>query len=159
MKISIDGQEYAVQDDQVALLLTMVQSTGLDMYQQQPDWLRFGLKPLARGLLDKWEGNLAKILGKERAASICRPGKRQDPVPHLANLAMLQFQAMLKYAKLTIETDGENTTAFNISFPAENQAGRSMVANGDIWLRQNDGPQIPGRGLHAPVSNDAPLPP
>lgn len=145
MKISIDGKLYTIEPDVEANFLRDFQRMGLDMYRKQEDWLRFALKPVVRWLLDKMESGIAKIQGKEKAAQICRPAKREDPVVHWSNLMIAQFSGAIIYATLQIETSGDSATGFNIQFAApEDQAGRSLDLDRDIGQREDDCAQVSG---------------
>ena len=159
MQLRINGESYEIAESDVALLLQQFQSTGLEMYHKQDDWLRFALKPVARWMLDKWEGKLAVFLGRERAAQICRPPRKRDPVQYLGELGMLQFQAMVKYAEISIETQDGRATSFNVSFIAapEDQAGRSLDLDRNVREWQNDGAEISGRDVQQAFSDSPAL--
>ncbi len=143
MKISIDGQIYTIEPVTEAQFLHNFQNMGLEMYRKQEDWLRFGLKPLARFLLDKMEAGMAKIKGKEEAAQICRPPKKGDPVVHWSNLMIQQFSGAIANATLTIETSGQLATGFNVQFAsAEDQAGRSLDSDRDERIGEDDRAEV-----------------
>lgn len=159
MQLRIDDRSYEIADADVAQLLQQFQSIGLDMYHNQEDWLRLALKPIARWMLDKWERRLVLFLGKERAAQICRPPRKRDPVQHLGELGILQFQAMVKYAELIIQTDGERATAFNVAFVAapQDQAGRSLDLDRNVREWQDHGAEISGRDVQQALSDSPAL--
>jgi hypothetical protein len=72
---------------------------------------------------------------------------------------MLQFQAMVKYAEISIETQDGRATSFNVSFIAapEDQAGRSLDLDRNVREWQNDGAEISGRDVQQAFSDSPAL--
>lgn len=142
MHINIDGKQYELTPETQMQLLQQLQAFEINAYQGLADELRFLLKPVARHLLSKTETKLRPTLGKEEAARICRPAKREDPVLHFLSLHMAMAQSMFNGAEFTIETDGSSITNCSITNAAEDQGGRSLAADGNERERENDGVKI-----------------
>ena len=138
MKLIVNGETYDVSQEQSAELLAGFHTMGLSMYQEQSMDLRFLLKPLTRWILERWEKRLKPIVGKERAAEICRPPNRKDPVVHTADLMMQQLGVLVNHATLSITTEGSRATGFNFEIaPPEDQSGGPLDLNGHVRERED----------------------
>lgn len=150
MRIYIDGNSYELTPETQTQLLQQLQAFEIDAYHKLDEALRFLLKPVARHLLEKTEKKLRASIGKEEAARICRPEKREDPVIRFIGLNMAISQSLFNNAELSIETRGATITNATLS-PASEARG-SLVADGDQRERENNGAEIPGRGLYEALS-------
>jgi hypothetical protein len=142
MIICIDGRSYSVPAELETQMLSNFQAMGLDLYRQQGDEIRFLLKPVVRWLLGKMETALKPLVGKERAAQICRPPHKGDPVVHYSLLMLHQFQALVKDATLTIETNGNCTTCFTFQLAAEGKGRGPLAAYGNVREWQDHRAQV-----------------
>lgn len=143
MRISIDNRMYEVPEHVEEKLLQDFMNNGVEMYQKQDDGLRFLLKPVARYFLSKMENALKPRVGKEKAAEVCRPPKKGDPVVHWGHLQMAFLRAMVQHAVLTIETSANSATAFNLQLPSPHQSGGQVAPDGYIGIGENHGAEIP----------------
>lgn len=158
MKIFLDGIEYRVTAEQEQKLLEQLNAMGADMYEKQGLELQLLGSALANWILNKWARAIKKAKGPEAALAIRTP-KKADPVLHLSKLFAGIFGKVLEHAELTITTDGAGTAQscqLQLQTP-ENQGGGSLVLNGDIGQREDDGAQVPGRGVLPALPADAPL--
>jgi hypothetical protein len=151
MRISIDGNSYELTSETQTQLLQQLQAFEVDAYHHLDEALRFLLKPVARHLLEKTEKKLrASGVGKEEAARICRPVKREDPVIRFIGLNMAISQSLFNNAELSIETRGATITSATLQ--AADEGRGSLALNGDQRERENNGAEIPGRGLYEALS-------
>lgn len=156
MRISIDGNSYELTPETQHQLLQQLQAFEIEAYHSLDEALRFLLKPVARHLLEKTERKLRASIGKEEAARICRPERREDPVIRFLGLNMAFAQSMLGNATLTIETGSDNTIT-NATIQAPREGGGPLALNGDQRERENDGAEIPGRGVYETLPGEPAL--
>lgn len=143
MKIAINGETYEVPDYLAAALLESFKTNTVELYRRQNEEFRFLLKPIARWFLSKMETALKPRFGKERAAEVCRPPKKGDPVLHMIEIERAALQGMTRNAVLTIETTGNTATAFNLELPIASEGGGPLAPYGYIGIRENNGAEIP----------------
>lgn len=157
MKLALNGEVYLIPDELENKLLGHFEEAVMNLIRTQlAGEIKLALKVFARNYLKKAEDKARPVVGIEHA-KVFRPGKGVDPIEHLAGFMLAKLKEGLQDAIGTVEWEDSEITALNFSVKDKSSAGGQVAAHGDIWERENDGAQIPGRNVHQALSYDPPL--
>lgn len=157
MHLKIDGKTYTLAESDTRTLVQLGQAMALQEYRKLDDNWQFLSKPIARTLLQKMEEEAKKKGATKEEALTFRPPKKTDPTEHLLKILSGLFYGAVQHVELSIETDSDSISSLACSVIHQSESGGPLDPNGDIGFREDNGIEVPGRGVHAALSNDASL--
>jgi hypothetical protein len=143
MKIKIDGIEHTIPADEEYAMLQQIRANMLEEYAKlEAKWRLLG-KPVAREILRKMEDQARAKHGHD-AALYFRPDKKADPIVFLSGIMAGLLQEALQHVTLAIGVADDHTvTALALSVSGKSVGGGSLVTDGNVGQRQDDGAEIP----------------